>query len=312
MEIYRKLEKEHFLGYIDREVFRKMLGKPLGAKRTTLWFVWRRDHLGKHETDLKGYHSYHFLYLKNGEWTLKTSVFRKAIEPVDIFEYKVTDLPEIASELLKHLMDMPKHAEDPIIFRMVTPVATPEENRVLGLFDQCSRYKEILKGHANRNAMSLGEKHDCGPFSVKFMLRPTFPIELVKPDDWQDAPPTHVTQAVCKTCKKCFLACAAQLFECFGPCHVDVDWQLMMRIVVRLYELHRNHCPSAPELTKLEVTRHPKERALVYAYRSDNFALRKKRTDETLIRNYNSRMLAGFARLSDAEEPQLGEIFDLQ
>ena len=312
MEIYRKLESESYLGVIDREIFRKFLGKPLGAKRTSIWFVWRKDHSGKHDSDLKDHHSYHFLYLKDGVWTLKTAVFYKAIEPVDIFEYKVSDLPESSRELLKPLMDMPKHIEDPVIFRMAAPASTPEESRVLGLFEQSCRYKDFLKGQLNKNAMSIGEKHDTPFFGIKFMLKPTFPIELLKPDSWQDVSPTHVVQATCKTCKKCFMACSAQIFDCFGPCHIDVDWQLMMRIVVRLYGLHHNHCPTAPEMSELEISRHPKEKDLMFTYRAANFALRKKRTDDNLIKNYNSRMAVGFARLFDAEEHQLSEIFDLQ
>lgn len=309
---FRLLEQDGKLDDEKEFAFLALLGRPSSAKQALRldepYFVWRENHYaGK-----RHYHSYHFLHSSKGEWALRVVTFFKVDDPVDLFDFEWAKLPPGAREFLLPLVLTAGTVDGKVIFRQQAPGISPQIQKVLTLFSKCSRYESFLKGLPNRNAMDVGDHHDCGAFRVKFMLLPVLPTELIRPDDWCEVKPTHVFQAVCKTCRKCFLSCNAQIFDAFGPCHWDVDWQVAMNTAFHLYELHRTHCKHSESARKVEIPRHPKERERSLEYRRANFALRKNKTDENRVLNYSARLVYGFVRLLNAESMQFDELLSLE
>lgn len=310
LSVFRELEDNKKLDKTGEDAFLRLLGNPNNAetynKHGETYFVWRQNHAGKSE-----YHSYHFLLCTDNKWSLRTYTFFKTDEPADIFDYDFKILPYSVKFILRKLISK-NIVRDPNIFSMTSECSRLSIINVCDFFRTSHQFHTFLQGLANRNVMDFGDKHDCNAFSIKFMLAPAHPCETLVPDDWVEMKPEHIFQAVCKTCKKVFLACHAKAFEIFGPCHWDVDWRLAVHVTIRLYNMHREYCLKAPELTKLEILPHHMEKERLLEYHKANFALRKASNDETKIANYNARAVCRFALLSDVPSFQFNEILTLQ
>jgi hypothetical protein len=311
LSVFRELEDTGKLSGVGEDIFLKLLGNPNNAKTCTkhneIYFVWRQDHMGERK-----YHSYHFLRFISGKWRLRTNTFFTTEEPVDIFDYDFNILPLNVKLILRKLTSRVNTIADSCIFSMASECSRLSVICVCDFLRRSDRFQNFLQGLVNRNIMDFGDKHDCNTFSIKFMLAPAHPCEMLMPDDWVEMKPVHVFQAVCKTCKKVFLACHAKVFEIFGPCHWDVDWNLAVHIAIRLYGMHRDYCLNAPELTKLEIPQHHMEKERFQEYQKANFTLRKLCNDENKIANYDARAVYRFSLLADVPSFQFNEILSLQ
>uniref|UniRef100_A0A6C0CJ12 Uncharacterized protein n=1 Tax=viral metagenome TaxID=1070528 RepID=A0A6C0CJ12_9ZZZZ len=315
MDLLKTLGDGQPLAGIEQADFSKILGELEGAERLPDFFFWRQNYSIDH-------YGYHFLYQEGKQWMIKTFIFGPSSQ-LEGYKYAVRQLRELGVRLFQPLMSMPSLTKSASIFPSGGKLE--EEKRVFAFFEKSGLYADFLKGQPNQNTMSFGVRHNCGPFSIKFMPNPAFPIKVITFGQ-QPQKPENVFQAVCGTCKQCFMATHGFTFERQGPLRWDPDWQLAVQVAIRAYNEHRDYCSGdqvkkryypdqkhlwgPPEATKVEILRHEKEATLYTAYRKADFAYRKNRTAAHKITRDGARLAYNFSRLSDVNSSQLGEIFD--
>jgi len=329
MDIFRILEEGKILNGIESKIFIGLIGDPKDSKKIRkagnfrdpssedFYYVWVTYHNSYSSlyspTEEEIYHSYYYLHFKDGEWKLRVACYFLSEDPEDIFEFSLSKLPYSASLMLMDIYTENNKLEKDLIFRLDDDGSFRGRKytlKILSFLRSCHNFESFRKGIKNVNGLDFGLKHDFKAFTVKFMTAPAFPSELLEPSNWRQMKPTHIVQAVCNTCRKVFLACKAQIFERFGPRHWDVDWQLVIHVIINIYELHQKDCPSSHSVKNLELPHHSGETAFYAIYKKHLAIVNKDNSDESKIQYQAARRVYGFACLDNGIDLQLTEVLD--
>ena len=328
MDIFRILEEGRPLNKVESEIFLSLLGNVKDAKKirrtegTDFYYVWvnyHKDHSNLcSSSDTEIYHSYYYFHFRHGEWKLRIACYFLSEDPEDIFEFSLSKLPYSASLMLMDIYTENNKLEKDLIFKLDDEDSFRDRkytHKILSFLRSCHNFESFRKGIKNVNGLDFGLKHDFKAFTVKFMTAPAFPSELLEPSNWRQMKPTHIIQAVCNTCRKVFLACKAQIFERFGPRHWDVDWQLVIRVIIDIYELHQEDCPSSHSVKNLELPHHSGETAFYAIYKKHLAVINESnenKTDENKNHYQSARRVYGFCCLDNGINIQLTEVLDYE